>query len=94
MVLSSLPTNLLKHKPSFARYVKDNIFVPLGLKDTTYSFGIANASGLMAESFTREGVNLTANPLAPGTPRPVPWLLPQGGEDGNSKFTFYFLMSA
>ncbi|TFK70847.1 beta-lactamase/transpeptidase-like protein [Pluteus cervinus] len=82
MVLSSLPTHLLKHKPPFARYVKDNIFVPLGLKDTTYSFEIAKASGLMAESFAREGVDVAANPLAPGTPRPVPWLF--HGEDGNT----------
>ncbi|KAE9402063.1 beta-lactamase/transpeptidase-like protein, partial [Gymnopus androsaceus JB14] len=44
-LLSYLPTILLPHQPPFAQYVKENIFVPLGLNDTTYSHDLAIQSG-------------------------------------------------
>ncbi|KAJ6462271.1 beta-lactamase/transpeptidase-like protein [Mycena vitilis] len=50
-ILSYLPTVLLPHKPSFTRYVTDNIIAPLGLNSTTYSFAEANATGRLADGF-------------------------------------------
>ncbi|KAJ6469452.1 beta-lactamase/transpeptidase-like protein [Mycena sanguinolenta] len=72
-ILSYLPTVLLPDKPSFASYVTDNLISPLGLNSTTYSFASANATGRMANGFTREAT--TANPLDAGIPHAVPWFL-------------------
>ncbi|KAF8641380.1 hypothetical protein AX16_010001 [Volvariella volvacea WC 439] len=83
MALSLLPTNLLPERPPFARYVKEHIFEPLGLNGTTYSFDVANATGFMADGLTRQGVNFSENIFAMGTPRPVPFFAPIGGEDGH-----------
>ncbi|KAJ6462270.1 beta-lactamase/transpeptidase-like protein [Mycena vitilis] len=62
-VLSYLPTVLLPHKPSFVRYVTDNIIAPLGMNSTTYSFAEANATGRMADGFAED----TAGSLHPRT---------------------------
>ncbi|KAF8877047.1 hypothetical protein BD779DRAFT_1558877, partial [Infundibulicybe gibba] len=76
MVLSHLPTALLPSKIPFARYIKANIFDPLGLSWTTYSFDAANATGNLADGMS--------HPLGPGIPRPLPYFSPTGGEDGNA----------
>ncbi|KAJ7635884.1 beta-lactamase/transpeptidase-like protein, partial [Mycena rosella] len=68
-VLSYLPTALLPDKPPFARYVKEHILDPLQMNSTTYSFTAANATGRMADGFSRSDVNTSANPLGPGIPR-------------------------
>ncbi|KAF7374353.1 Beta-lactamase class penicillin binding protein [Mycena sanguinolenta] len=82
-VLSYLPTALLPHKPPFARYVKEHILDPLGMNSSTYSFAIANATGNLAQGFARVGINVTENPVGPGTTRVLPYLTPGVTEDGN-----------
>ena len=86
-ILSYLPTVLLPDKPSFARYVTDNIISPLGLNSTTYSFASANATGRMANGFVREATS--ANPLDAGIPHAVPWLFSNTDEPmvGNSAYS-------
>ncbi|KAJ7938345.1 beta-lactamase/transpeptidase-like protein [Mycena leptocephala] len=81
-VLSYLPTVLLPSKPSFAQYVQENIFNPLGMNSTTYSFQIANATNRLADAFGREG-DPTTNPLAHGATHPMPFWLQVGGDGGN-----------
>ncbi|KAJ6630158.1 beta-lactamase/transpeptidase-like protein [Mycena sp. CBHHK59/15] len=81
-VLSYLPTALLQSKPSLAQYVKDNIFDPLGMNATTYSFARANATGNLADSFAREG-DVTMNPLERNVTHPLPFWFQAGGDDGN-----------
>lgn len=90
MILSSLPTTLLPSKPSFAEYVKEHIFVPLGLNHTTYSFDVANATGLVADGLARDNPNLANDPLGKGTVRALPYQRGEGGEDGNSEKTRCF----
>ncbi|THU84499.1 beta-lactamase/transpeptidase-like protein [Dendrothele bispora CBS 962.96] len=84
-LLSHLPT-ILVGKP-FARYVKDNIFVPLNLTSTTYSVDIARASGRLADPICRDGVNKDEDIFGAGKTRaalyPNWWL--DGSEDGNYK---------
>ncbi|KAG7440581.1 beta-lactamase/transpeptidase-like protein [Guyanagaster necrorhizus] len=87
MLLSYLPELLLPHKPSFARYVKEHIFEPLGLTSTTYSLDVAQASGNLVQGMARDGINKTENIFGRGTPRAMwhpNWFL-SGGEDGNYK---------
>ncbi|KAJ7261002.1 beta-lactamase/transpeptidase-like protein [Mycena rebaudengoi] len=62
IVLSYLPTALIPGRPPFARYVKQHIFDPLGMKSTTYSFAEANETGRMADGFVRFNINYTDNP--------------------------------
>ncbi|KAF7348644.1 Beta-lactamase domain-containing protein [Mycena venus] len=83
-VLSYLPTVLLPHKPPFAQYAKEHILEPLGMSATTYSFPVANATGNMAEGFARVGINVTENPVGPGTTRVLPYLTPNVTEAGNA----------
>ncbi|KAF9463773.1 beta-lactamase/transpeptidase-like protein [Collybia nuda] len=71
MVLAYV-SQLLKKMP-FARVVKQNIFDPLGMISTTYSFDVANASGQLADGMTRRN----------GTVRAYPFRSALGGEDGN-----------
>ncbi|KAJ7111219.1 beta-lactamase/transpeptidase-like protein [Mycena epipterygia] len=82
-VLSYLPTAILPHKPSFARYVTDNILDPLGMNSTTYSFAVANATGRMADGFAREGMNTTKNPLDGGTTRILPYFFKDENADSD-----------
>ncbi|KAF8217633.1 beta-lactamase/transpeptidase-like protein [Mycena galopus ATCC 62051] len=89
-LLSYLPTALLPDKPPFARYVKAHILDPLGMNATTYSFAVANATGNMADGFAREGINITQNPVGPGTTRVLPYLTPNVTEDGNGGYSNYF----
>ncbi|KAF7334316.1 Beta-lactamase class penicillin binding protein [Mycena sanguinolenta] len=77
-ILSYLPTVLLPDKPSFVRYITDNIISPLGLNSTTYSYAVANATGRMANGFAREAT--TANPLDAGIPHALPWFFGNTGE--------------
>ncbi|KAJ7182523.1 beta-lactamase/transpeptidase-like protein [Mycena crocata] len=81
-VLSHLPTALLPHKPSLAQYVQENILNPLGMNSTTYSFGRANASGKLVDSFAREE-DATQNPLNRTVTHALPFWLPLGGDDSN-----------
>ncbi|KAF5365311.1 hypothetical protein D9758_005454 [Tetrapyrgos nigripes] len=84
-LLSYLPT-LLVDKP-FARYIKDNIFVPLNLSSTTYSLDVARASGHLADPICRDGVNRSDDVFGMGKARaalyPNWWL--DSSEDGNYK---------
>lgn len=87
-ILSYLPTLLLPSHPPFAQFVKQNIFVPLGMNSTTYSFLKANQSGKLAQGFAREWkpTEKTEETLFDrATPRVLEyagWELP-GGEDGS-----------
>jgi hypothetical protein len=83
-VLSYLPTALLPHKPSFARYVKEHIFNRLQMNSTTFSFAAANATGRLVDGFVRQGINITENPLGKGTTRVAPYLFP-ATEEGDSR---------
>ncbi|KAF8884171.1 beta-lactamase/transpeptidase-like protein [Infundibulicybe gibba] len=85
-IISHLPTALLPSKIPFARYVKANIFDPLGLTSTTYSFDVATATGNLADGMSRQRtpVEIRANPFGPGIPRPLPYFSQLGGEDGNA----------
>jgi CubicO group peptidase (beta-lactamase class C family) len=89
-VLSYLPTVLLPSKPSFAQYVQENIFNPLGMNSTTYSFQIANATNRLADAFGREG-DPTTNPLVHGATHPMPFWLQVGGDGGNCAFSSFLL---
>ncbi|KAJ7155199.1 beta-lactamase/transpeptidase-like protein [Mycena filopes] len=74
-VLSYLPTLLLN--TTFEQYVRDNILAPLGMDSTTYFYADAVKTGRLADSFLREGANLTEDPFALGTPLTRPqaiWL--------------------
>ncbi|KAJ7146054.1 beta-lactamase/transpeptidase-like protein [Mycena epipterygia] len=81
-VLSYLPTVLLPSKPSLAQYVQENIFAPLGMNATTYSFARANATGNLADGFGREG-DPTMNPLENTVTHALPFWLQVGGDEGN-----------
>ncbi|KAG5633804.1 hypothetical protein H0H81_005188, partial [Sphagnurus paluster] len=81
ITLSRLP-EILTGKP-FARYVKDNIFTPLGMNWTTYSYQLANSEGQRADGMTREGLDVYKDPFS-GTPRATKyWTSMTGGEDGS-----------
>ncbi|KAG5640912.1 hypothetical protein DXG03_006671 [Asterophora parasitica] len=83
ITLSHIP-ELLVGKP-FGRYIRDNIFVPLGMNSTTYSVDLANSNGQRADGMSREGLDPYVDPFA-GTPRAVRyWASPINGEDGNGK---------
>lgn len=81
-VLSYLPTVLLPSKPSLAQYVQENIFAPLGMNSTTYSFARANATGNLADGFGREG-DPTMNPLENTVTHALPFWFQVGGDEGN-----------
>ncbi|KAF9463772.1 beta-lactamase/transpeptidase-like protein [Collybia nuda] len=70
MVLAHIPEVLMKMP--FARFVKQHIFDPLGMTSTTYSADGANASGELADGFTRQN----------GTVRVYPYQLTLRGPDG------------
>ncbi|KAG5643183.1 hypothetical protein DXG03_001387 [Asterophora parasitica] len=81
ITLSHLP-DLLVGKP-FGRYVKENIFEPLGMTATTYSYQLADSNGQRADGMAREGLDVYTDPFA-GTPRAVKyWTSQTGGEDGS-----------
>ncbi|KAF4596497.1 hypothetical protein EYR38_007884 [Pleurotus pulmonarius] len=82
-LLSYIPTAILPSKPKFARYVKANIFEPLGLNSTTYSFDVANATGDLADGFSKQQTNSSASPFDVGIPRAIPFWAQVGGEDGH-----------
>ncbi len=82
-VLSYIPTAVLPSRPNFTRYVKANIFEPLGLNSTTYSFDVANATGNLANGFLKQQTNLSASPFDVGIPRAIPFWAQVGGEDGH-----------
>lgn len=84
-LLSYLPKLLLPSKTRFEQYVHENIFVPLGMRSTTYSYDLAKKTGKLANGFGREGVNQTQDLFGPGTPRAMEYWNQAGGEDGNCK---------
>lgn len=81
-MLSYLPTLLLPSKIPFARYVKQNIFDPLGMTSTTYSYDKAQASGQLADGMARQGINASVSVFS-GTARALSYWATSGGEDGN-----------
>ena len=84
--LSYLPTLVLPTHPPIARYVKEHIFDPLGLNDTTYSSRAAIKSGRLADPLTRQ-VNYTGDILGKGTPRVYPFFI-DTDEEGGCKWSY------
>ncbi|KAJ8081130.1 hypothetical protein PM082_017972 [Marasmius tenuissimus] len=80
--LGYLPEVLSTQTP-LARYVKKNIFDPLGMNSTTYSFDVANATGKLSPGFARENFSLADGLPGTGVPRQLPYWYDKGGEDGN-----------
>lgn len=88
IALSHLST-VLTGKP-FGRYVKDNIFDPLGMTGTTYSYEVANSYGQRADGMTRQGLNVYTDPFG-GVPAATQyWASRTGGEDGNGKLSAFW----
>ncbi|KAF5373123.1 hypothetical protein D9758_001604 [Tetrapyrgos nigripes] len=81
-VLSYLPERLIPSVPNYARYVKDNIFVPLGLHETTFDTERIEKSGYLAQGIVRDKLNKTENIFGRGTPRVLINWNPST-EDGN-----------
>ncbi|KAH8813932.1 beta-lactamase/transpeptidase-like protein [Flagelloscypha sp. PMI_526] len=85
-LLSYLPTLLLPSHPSFISFVRERIFVPLGLVSTTYSYEEArtNTKGSLADGFTKTDFNPWEDPFAVnGTRRVWPyWDQGKGQKEG------------
>lgn len=88
ITLSILPTRLLPDRPSFARYVQENIFDRLGMTGATYSTKRANITGNRVEGITREHLHAPSagEVLAPGIMRPLPIMTSETGEDGDCEW--------
>ncbi|KAJ7284592.1 beta-lactamase/transpeptidase-like protein [Mycena rebaudengoi] len=69
--LSYLPPVLLNM--TFENYVHKNILKPLGMDHTTYFYADAIKTGHLADSFARDGANVTENPFSQGTIRTLPF---------------------
>ncbi|KIK54979.1 hypothetical protein GYMLUDRAFT_99753 [Collybiopsis luxurians FD-317 M1] len=91
-VLSYIPEVLLK--VPFTRYVKEHIFVPLGLKSTTYSAHEAQENGNLACGFGREHVNRTEDIFSRGIPRAMPYWSRDAGENGSISSGFGGVISS
>ncbi|KAF9255424.1 beta-lactamase/transpeptidase-like protein [Marasmius fiardii PR-910] len=81
-MLSYLP-QVASTKVPLARYVKANVFEPLGMSSTTYSFQVANATGRLSYGVSRENLSFAGGLPGTGTPRQMPFWYEAGGEDGN-----------
>ncbi|KAK1235670.1 hypothetical protein PQX77_001090 [Marasmius sp. AFHP31] len=81
-ILGYLP-EVVSTKTPLARYVKRNIFEPLGMKSTTYSFDVADATGHLSRGVARENLSLADGLPGTGTPRQLSFWFDKGGEDGN-----------
>ncbi|KAF5373044.1 hypothetical protein D9758_001607 [Tetrapyrgos nigripes] len=66
------PSAEFREEWHYARFVKDNIFVPLGLNQTTFDSNSAEKSGYLAQGFVRDKVNETENIFGRGIPRVLP----------------------
>ncbi|KAF5373108.1 hypothetical protein D9758_001608 [Tetrapyrgos nigripes] len=82
-VLSYLPERLIPSISNYAQYVKDNIFDPLGLNETTFDTERIEKSGYLVQGFLRDKLNKTENMFGRGTPRVLINWNPST-EDGNS----------
>ncbi|KAJ8081127.1 hypothetical protein PM082_017969 [Marasmius tenuissimus] len=80
--LGYLPEVVSTRTP-LARYVKRNIFDPLGMNSTTFSFDVADATGHLSRGVARENLNLADGLPGTGIPRQLPFWFDKGGEDGN-----------
>ncbi|KAE9396088.1 beta-lactamase/transpeptidase-like protein [Gymnopus androsaceus JB14] len=89
IVLSYLPSALIPSKPTYAEYVSEYIFKPLGLNSTTFSGTTASQSGRMADGFARQPSGnpsrIPNNPFEKGTTRIIPYFNSPNGQDGNGK---------
>ncbi|THV07964.1 beta-lactamase/transpeptidase-like protein [Dendrothele bispora CBS 962.96] len=81
-ILSYLPKALIPSLSSYAGYVKDNIFIPLGMNQTTFDSSMIEKSGYLAQGFARDKVNKTEDLFGKGTTRVLPSWNPSN-EDGN-----------
>ncbi|KAJ6529161.1 beta-lactamase/transpeptidase-like protein [Mycena vulgaris] len=70
-VLSHLPQVLLN--TTYEAYVRNNMFLPLGINTTTYFYANAVKTGRLANGFVRENANFTEDPFHQGTTRPLPF---------------------
>lgn len=81
-VLSYLPQKLLGQ--NFSRYIKANIFDPLNMTSTTYSYKTADSTGFRADGMAREYINYYNGDTFSGNPRNVTyWAGTTVTEDGN-----------
>ncbi|TRM58472.1 beta-lactamase/transpeptidase-like protein [Schizophyllum amplum] len=74
VALSYLPTLVLPSRPSIAQYVKEHVFDPLDLHDTTYSSRKALSSGRLADGFARQ-VNYSGDIFGPAITRTHPFFI-------------------
>ncbi|KAG7088847.1 hypothetical protein E1B28_012801 [Marasmius oreades] len=81
-MLSYLP-EAASTKTPLARYVKKNVFDPLGMDSTTYSFDVANAGGKLSYGVSRENLSFADGLPGTGIPRQLSFWYEKGGEDGN-----------
>ncbi|KAJ7586977.1 beta-lactamase/transpeptidase-like protein [Mycena floridula] len=77
-LLSYLPQALLSIP--FEQYVKTNIFDPLGMGSTTFSYFEAKETGNLADGWDREGVNKSDDVLGRGTPWPMEYSMPHSDQ--------------
>lgn len=83
-VLSQLQPALVGQP--IARYVKQNIFDPLNMTASTYSYALANSKGQRADGMGRQGINLFSTDPFAGQHRAVQYWSPTtSGEDGDGK---------
>ncbi|KAF9460612.1 beta-lactamase/transpeptidase-like protein [Collybia nuda] len=80
-LLSYLPSLFLPSKTPFPRYVKEHILA-LGMTSTTYSFDVADGSGLLADGMIKQ-LTSPNDIFGNGTIRAMPFWVPLGSEDGN-----------
>ncbi|KAF9265208.1 beta-lactamase/transpeptidase-like protein, partial [Marasmius fiardii PR-910] len=71
-------SELVLTKMPLTHYVKENIFEPLGMNSTTYSFDVVNATGKLAYGISQENLSFTDGLPGTGTPHQMPFW-----EDGN-----------
>lgn len=84
MFASCLPTALLPHSIPFTRYVKNHILDPLGLTDSTYYHDVAAESHVLAQGFTRRGIDSLDEVFA-GEPVALEYWQPIVNEETNGK---------
>ncbi|KAF9265214.1 hypothetical protein L218DRAFT_860918, partial [Marasmius fiardii PR-910] len=81
-MLSYLP-EVISTKTPLTHYVKENIFDPLGMNSTIYSFDTASATGRLSYSISRENLSFAGGLPGTGIPCQLPFWYDKRGENGN-----------
>ena len=89
-MLSYLPTALLPSKIPFARYVKQHILDPLGMKSTTYSSEVANKTGNFADGLLQTVVTDSNGTGVAGPPVRIPYWIPSNEDGGGEEMHHSF----